>query len=85
MRLGGRTGLGVLATQETEEMFKREEMVGTEVFWGDTGPKPPCQLNSTSVLTESNDLGSLHCQSHSFLYTCVPHPLDAGRKEGREG
>lgn len=84
MRLGGRTGLGVLATQETE-MFKPEEMVGTEVFWGDTGPKPPCQLNSTSVLTESNDLGSLHCQSHSFLYTCVPHPLDAGRKEGREG
>lgn len=85
MRLEGQTGLGILAIQETEEMFRSEETVGTEVFWGDTGPKPPSQLNCTSVLMENNDLGSLRCQNHSFLPTCVPHPLDAGRKEEREG
>lgn len=87
---GSRTGLEILASRQTEETFRSEETARPKIFGagegggrggGGTVPKPPSQLNSMSVLMESNDLGSLH----SLLSSCVPSRLAIRQEVEGEG
>lgn len=81
--MGGRTELGFPASQQTEEKFRPEETVGAEAFWGYTVPKPPSQLNSTSVLMESNDLGSSIVRIiHSFPHVSLA--LSPSHRKGKK-
>lgn len=76
-------------TRDRDEMFRPEEAVGAEVFWGDTVPKPPC--SRTAMISGLSTVKISHSfPSHTYapvreggVRENEPHPRKFHTKEAQ--